>query len=74
MPPDNSGRVLKKDDVHLYKISREAGFDMPTFKRFAARLLNGSGCALNADAFLNSLDPHVATTIPAKMSDLLKYW
>ena len=70
----NPGRVLKADDAVLYDISIALGFDMPGLKRFAAHLLEDSGCKLTGDVFFASLDVHEYTTVPSKATALLQYW
>ena len=71
---DQPGRELKVDDTALYEISIQLAFDMPDLMRFAAHLLEHSGCSLSGDAFFASLAPNDFTTVPSKTVALLKYW
>ena len=76
-PPSGQGslgRVLSESDPQLYDIATELVFDTPHMKRFANCLLNGSGCKKSATVFLAGLDPHIFTTVPSKVHELLQYW
>ena len=68
------GRELEVEDAALYDISIQLAFDMPDLMRFAAHLLEGSGCKISGDAFFASLAPADHTTVPSKTVALLKYW
>ena len=71
---DKKDRVLKVDQAALHDISLQLAFDMPDLKRFAAHLLEDSGCKLSGQAFFASLDPREYTTVPSKAIALLNYW
>ena len=73
-PECSSGQVLQADDPELFDIVDALAFDSHHLKRFAAVLLQGSGCQLSATLFLAGLDVHQYSTVPSQAHALIQYW